>query len=193
MTATIANSPLPLSALTCTERGPFRGIRGEAVSCNLPAHIAKRMAQQAQTRLSRAGLSASITPKVVDSAGPGAGLFLIAHYEHSRTGFMALGKPGKPSEQVADEACDRLLDFHHADAPIDPHLADQLLLPLALADGRSVFRTTEVTEHLQTNAHVIQQLVPTTITTDSAVGEAGRIEVQGIGFAKTPSGTQASQ
>lgn len=186
LTATLPDVSLPLSALTCTERGTLQQIQGEAVSCNLPAHIAKRMARQATSRLDNTNTSLDIAPKVVDSAGPGAGLFLATHYEHSRAGFMVLGEPGKPSEQVADEACDALLQFHRADAPIDPHLADQLLLPLALADGQSVFRTTRITGHLQTNAHVIQQLIPATITVDDTAGEAGRVVVDGAGFEGAP-------
>ncbi len=41
---------------------------------------------------------------------------------------------------------------------VDPHSADQLLLPLALAEGRSAYTVTEVTEHLRTNAATIRSL-----------------------------------
>ncbi|TLY09507.1 MAG: RNA 3'-terminal phosphate cyclase [Thaumarchaeota archaeon] len=44
-------------------------------------------------------------------------------------------------------------------APVDPLLADMLVLPLALAKGRSKYRTARVTEHLRTNLQVANQLV----------------------------------
>jgi RNA 3'-terminal phosphate cyclase (ATP) len=69
---------------------------------------------------------------------------------------VGLGERGKPAETVADEAVTELLAF--LDAPsgaVDPHSADQILLPLALAPGRSEYTVTDVTEHLRTNAATI--------------------------------------
>ena len=48
---------------------------------------------------------------------------------------------------MANEAVDALAAFLHSDGAVDPWLADQLLLPLAMADGPSVLRTSEVTLH----------------------------------------------
>jgi RNA 3'-terminal phosphate cyclase (ATP) len=180
--AQIAPARPPLTPMTLTERGALQRIHGEAVSCNLPAHIAKRMAQQAETNLERMSAATSITPTVVDSDGPGAGLFLAAEYEHAHAGFMAMGEPGKPSEQVADEACNALLKFHASGASVDRHLADQLLLPMALADGRSVIRTSAITTHLRTNAQNIQQLLPTNIEFAPNPDGLSYVEVEGIGW-----------
>jgi RNA 3'-terminal phosphate cyclase (ATP) len=46
-----------------------------------------------------------------------------------------------------------------ASALVGPHLADQLMLPMALA-GAGQFITTEITEHARTNAAVIAQFLP---------------------------------
>jgi RNA 3'-terminal phosphate cyclase (ATP) len=54
-------------------------------------------------------------------------------------------------------ACQELLDFHETGAPVDVHLADQLLLPLALATQASQYRVAEISLHLTTNAWVIEQ------------------------------------
>jgi RNA 3'-terminal phosphate cyclase (ATP) len=95
---------------------------------------------------------------------------------------MAMGEPGKPSEQVADEACNALLKFHASGASVDRHLADQLLLPMALADGRSVIRTSTITAHLRTNAQIIQQLLPTNIEFAPNPDGLSYVEVEGIGW-----------
>jgi RNA 3'-terminal phosphate cyclase (ATP) len=72
---------------------------------------------------------------------------------------------------VADEAVDDLLAFMETPAAIDQHLADQLLLPLCLASGTSMFSTHAVTQHLLTNAAVIQAFLPVHITIDGGVGQ----------------------
>ncbi len=175
--ARAAALPIPLRLV---ERGTLKRLTGHALACNLPAHIAQRIANRTHNVLSRAGLRAEITPRLARGAGPGAYLWLAAEYEHVTAGFTALGEKGKPSEQVADEACHALLAHHERGAPVDPHLADQLLLPLALADGRSEFRTSVVTGHLLTNAHIIRQFIPASIKITGQEGEAGAVVVQGV-------------
>lgn len=165
------------SPLTLIERGELVRVHGMAVAAELPAHIAQRMTNRALNVLKAEGLPVEITPQRVKSAGPGAGIFLIAEYENVVAGFSAIGAQGKPSDQVADEACDALIRHHRQGAPVDPHLADQLLLPLALTPGESTFHTSEITQHLLTNAHVIRQFLPVEITIDGAEGDPGDVSV----------------
>ena len=75
---------------------------------------------------------------------------MTAHHDGTAPAtFVGLGERGKASEAVADEAVDQLVAFEAVPrAAIDPHSADQILLPLALARGRSEFTVSEVTEHL---------------------------------------------
>jgi RNA 3'-terminal phosphate cyclase (ATP) len=71
---------------------------------------------------------------------------------------------------VADEAVDELLAYLDvADAAIDPHSADQLLLPLALAEGRSVLTVSEATEHLRTNAATLSAFLDRPIAISESV------------------------
>lgn len=182
-TVTIAGlERLPLKPLILLERGNLRRVQGVAVAGNLPSHIAQRMTDRASKVLRDAGLRVEIIPQRVRCKGAGAGLFLTAEYEHGLAGFSALGKKGKPSEVVADEACHDLLSHHASGAPVDKHLADQLLLPLALAEGRSQFRTAQISRHLLTNAHIIRQFIPARIEIEGAEGEPGTVVVEGVGF-----------
>jgi RNA 3'-terminal phosphate cyclase (ATP) len=140
-------------------RGNLQRISGIAVAANLPAHIAQRMRDRAMNLLRQADLPAQIEPTRVASLSPGAGIFLVAEYEGGRAGFSALGEKGKPSEQVAQEAVDDLLSFHYSGALLDVHLADQLILPLALA-GQPLALTTEgVSKHTLTNIWVVEQFL----------------------------------
>lgn len=175
----IANASQPLQPLTLTERGPLQRIWGRATAANLPAHIPQRIANRTRNVLRQNGLTADIQPTRVHSNGPGVGVVIIAEYRHITTGVVAYGKKGKPSEQVANEACRALLAYHTADAPVDKYLADQLLLPAALAGGQTHYHTTEVTQHLLTNAHVIRQFLPAQITINGPTGAPGTITTQG--------------
>lgn len=137
--------------------GPLSRVTGRAVAANLPADIARRMADRATVLLAPLATRVDVRVECVQAACPGAGIFLLAEYQHARAGFSALGARGKPSEQVAEEAAEALLRHHASGAAIDRHLADQLLLPLALAAGPSCFTTETATRHLETNAWVIEQ------------------------------------
>jgi RNA 3'-terminal phosphate cyclase (ATP) len=60
---------------------------------------------------------------------------------------------------------------------VDPHSADQIVLPLALADGPSEFHVSTVTRHLHTNIAVIQTFLDRQITCDGQEGETGVLRV----------------
>ena len=148
-----------INGTVASTRGPLQQIRGVAVASSLPAHIAQRIRNRAVNLLQQAGLPAEITPQRVRSASPGAGIFLTAEYEQSRAGFSALGKKGKPSEQVAQEAVDALLAFHHCDAVLDAHLADQLIVAAALAQQPVTLHPERITSHTTTNLWVVEQFL----------------------------------
>jgi RNA 3'-terminal phosphate cyclase (ATP) len=142
---------------TLMERGALRRVWGRAVAANLPAHIPQRMSDRARSLLAEAGIEARVEPLRVRAACAGAGIFLSAEYEHVRAGFNALGEKGKSSEAVAEEAIGALLAHHASGAALDAHLADQVMLPIALAGGVSCFSVERVSRHLTTNAWVMEQ------------------------------------
>jgi RNA 3'-terminal phosphate cyclase (ATP) len=146
-----------LPPIDAAERGRLLRVRGRAIAANLPSHVSERMAARARWRLQQVGAPVEIAAITTGAACPGAGLFLVAEYENCGCGFGALGERGKPSELVADEAVDRLLAHGQSGAAFDRHLADQALLPLALAWGTSRFTTEAVTPHLESNGWVIEQ------------------------------------
>lgn len=153
----VTDSKQPLSGLQLLKRGAIRQVNGLAVVTQLPAHIPQRMANRAANLLQQANLPAQIQPVRGQGIAPGAGIFLTAEYEHSRAGFSALGRRGIAAERVAETAVAELLNFHAQSVPVDPFLADQLLLPLALSSQTSQYRVANVSKHLTTNAWVIEQ------------------------------------
>ena len=169
-----------LAPLDLAERGRLRRVTGAAVACNLPSHIPQRMASRAASLLADAGLPAEIVPRREHAGATGAYIFLRAEYEGCVAGFAALGSKGKPSEEVAAEAVAGLLAHHQTGAPVDMHLADQILLPLALAGGRSALHIASITTHLLTNAHVISQFLPVRITVEGEQDRPGTVVVESL-------------
>ncbi|MCK9519622.1 MAG: hypothetical protein M0R74_11445, partial [Dehalococcoidia bacterium] len=146
-----------LRPVELVERGALRRVSGRAVVANLPEHICERMASRARALLSDLGVPVEIQPLHVQATGAGAGIFLVSEYEQVRAGFGSLGKRGRPAEQVAEDAIAALREHDRSGAAVDVYLADQALLPLALADAPSQFTTPTVSGHLGTNAWVIEQ------------------------------------
>ncbi len=145
-----------LAPLDLPERGALRAIRGISAVANLDMSIAVRQQQTALQRLK--GRTSRLDIELLDMPArtKGTMLLLLAEFRHSTVCYFSLGALGKRAEQVADEACLWLEKFLAGTGAVDEYLADQLLLPLAFADGDSRFRTTLVTDHVRTNAAVIE-------------------------------------
>ena len=149
-----------LNGLTLTERGQLLQVRGLSATSNLPRHIARRQQRRAVQVLRGRGFNPRI--EIVDNApskGQGTVVFLWADFENVVAGFTSYGRLGKPAEQVAEDACRAFLTYYDSGAALDPHLADQVILPLALASGESAFTTSQITEHLLTNVWVVEQFL----------------------------------
>jgi RNA 3'-terminal phosphate cyclase (ATP) len=166
-----------LRPLLLNERGALRRIRGVSAVAKLPLSIAERQQQQALKRLARLECPVAIQVETVDALSAGTYLVLLAEFEHSQCCMTSLGARGKRAETVADEAVDALEHFLDSPGVIDAHLADQLLIPLALAQGTSQLQTEAVTTHLFTNAEVIRRFLDVSIEIDGSIGKPGTVTV----------------
>jgi RNA 3'-terminal phosphate cyclase (ATP) len=109
--------------------------------------------------------------------GPGNALLAIAKYSAVTEVFSEYGEQGLSAERVAEKLVAKLRKYQLAKAPIGPHLADQLLLPMALA-GKGTFACTELTQHTKTNAEIIQRFLDCVIQTDDLSGEGYRLSLR---------------
>jgi RNA 3'-terminal phosphate cyclase (ATP) len=149
------------------------GFRALSASARLPEHVARRQAARLQSRL---GPAVPVEIVRVESRDPGSLVGLWG----PRAGFSALGARGKPAEQVADEAVDAFLTFQESGAALDRHLADQILIYLALAGGPSTLTTEALTSHLTTNAWVIEQFWGPTFEVRGEMGQWGEVFCKGL-------------
>jgi RNA 3'-terminal phosphate cyclase (ATP) len=138
---------LPLE-MACTE------ITATAIVANLPGHIAARELAAVAERLEIAkdGLE---TVETKNSVGPGNVLMVECHAEEVVHVFTGFGKVGVSAEAVAGVAISQARKFIECKVSADEHLADQLLLPMAIGGGGS-FSTWELSNHSLTNMTVIK-------------------------------------
>ncbi|MGD8399240.1 MAG: RNA 3'-terminal phosphate cyclase, partial [Anaerolineae bacterium] len=162
-----------LEGLDLWARGALLRVRGVSIVSNLPKHIRTRQEGAALHGLRAAGINARVDVLDADSKGQGTAVFLWTESESTLAGFTSLGKRGKPAEEVAADAVDALLDYLDTGAALDEHLADQLILPLALAGSPSRFTTERVTDHLLTSAWTVNQFLPGRVRVEGEAGAPG--------------------
>ena len=114
---------------------------------------------------------------MVPALSPGSLILLLAEFENSRACYFALGEKGKSADKVADEAIDGFEAFIATNGVFDQYLADQLLLPLSIAEGHSRFQVSKVTNHLVTNAEVIKVFLRVEIKISGEIGQPGMVEI----------------
>jgi RNA 3'-terminal phosphate cyclase (ATP) len=166
-----------LHGLKLLERGPIKNVTGISAVASLPEEIGERQARRAANRLRSLGFPVAIREESWAS-GPGTVLALQLDTAPAPTLFFGLGARGKPAERVADEAAEQAIDYMNAaPAAVDSHSADQIVLPLALADGPSQFTVTHVTQHLLTNIAVIRQFIDREIACTGPDGEPGTVNI----------------
>ena len=168
-----------LRGLQLKERGPLKGLYVTAGSANLPDHIARREIKFIEETLGKYREKIRSNPCVCQADSPGNFVSLVADYAGAAAGFDALGQRGKPAEEVASEVCREFSRFENTRATVDSHLADQIVLYMALACGESSFITPEITSHLATNIDIIKRFLPARIEVDSA---SGHVRIAGAGF-----------
>jgi len=156
--ATLFLSPAAPGPLDLADRGDLAGARVYSVeSAGLADQsVARRQATAAVESLEEAGVETRETATITtESASAGSAVAVRLEFatpagSDALAGFDTLGEPGKPAEDVGEEAAAAALDFlEEGRGAVDRHTADQLLLPLALAGGR--LAVPEITDHVATS------------------------------------------
>ncbi len=169
-----------LTPFVFPDRKGFWLVKGVSAVGNLPLTIAERQKQASLLALRRLPVGVDIDTVSVSSPGTGTFVFLKTEGAACLAGFSAIGVRGKRAEVVGTEAAAELLEYYHRQGCVDPHLADQLVLYLSLAEGTSSFVTTELTRHLVTNLSVIKQFLGIDCKVKGEIGAPGRVTIGGI-------------
>jgi RNA 3'-terminal phosphate cyclase (ATP) len=145
-----------LQPLQLRERGEVRSCEATALLAALPAAIGHRELSELKQKLDWPMEQLKLV-ELDRSCGPGNVLSAVVESEHATEVFTAFGEKGVRAEQVAESVAGKVREYLAAGVPVGAQLADQLLLPLALAKG-GAFRTLPLTLHARTQLELLQEL-----------------------------------
>jgi RNA 3'-terminal phosphate cyclase (ATP) len=160
--------------LSLLERGATR-VHARAIVALLSENIAKRELSIVRERLEIDRVSCRV--ETVDtSVGPGNVLMIVIESETVSEVVTGFGVKGVSAEKVASNACDEAQAYIAGCVPVGIHLADQLLIPMALGGG-GTFRSLKPTAHTITNADVIRRFLDVTIAVELESDGTYRVSV----------------
>jgi len=176
----VSIQPVPhLSPLHLDARGEIRNTRAVARVAALPRSIAQRELDVIARELA-VDRSALSTEEIPNPQGPGNIVVIEIESEHVTEVFTGFGEKGVRAEEVADQAVEAARQYLAADVPVGPHLADQLLVPLAMAGGGS-FTTLPLSRHAATNIAVLRQFLNVDVRVEQLAKKAFKVSLLALG------------
>ncbi len=141
----------------------------------LPRHIGER---EVRTLASRTGWpkDAFVIEAIDDSAGPGNVVVIEVEYDGVTEVFTAFGAIRVPAERVATRAFRAFRRYHKAGVAVGTHLADQLLLLLAVA-GEGSFATLPLTRHATTQIDLVERFLDVRVEVEETAAKARVVRV----------------
>jgi RNA 3'-phosphate cyclase len=145
-----------------TERGELIKIQGIVNSSSdlEKRSVGHRIAESAFNCLKDKGYKANIDIQYSHTMSSGCGIVLWAQFKNNSscpviTGSDKLGERGVTSEEIGKKAAKKLVDRIRCSAPVDEHLADNLILLLAIAGGK--IKTEKISNHTMSAIYVAEK------------------------------------
>jgi RNA 3'-terminal phosphate cyclase (ATP) len=165
-----------LQRLDLNERGEIGAQSARALVVKLPPSIGER--ELAVIREMMGWSDQQLRVETSHNAlSPGNVLTLEIESECLTEVITGMGERGVRAETVAERAAEEAQQYLAHGAPVGAHLADQLLIPLALA-GRGSYTTGPLSLHTTTNIEVIQKFLDVEVTTAQVSERRWKIEVR---------------
>jgi RNA 3'-terminal phosphate cyclase (ATP) len=161
--------------LELLHRGEILSQRARALVVNLPETIAGELAViKEKMGWSDKQLQIEISDNAISR---GTAALIEIESEQLTEVFIRVGERGVRAEIIAEEAVEEALAYLKTEAPVGKHLADQLLIPMALAGGGS-FATGSFSLHTSTNIEIIKRFLDIKITGSQRANGVWVIDVQ---------------
>lgn len=164
-----------LQPLHLDVRGPVTEIDIRSLVVNLPETIAERELATIEKILGKVS-----TKKVIasdNSIGQGNVAFIHARSQVVTETFTRIGQRGVRAEKVAGDAADEAQQYLKSNVSVGEHLADQLLIPMALC-GEGSFLTTEPSLHTTTNIAIIEEFLDVRISSTETERGVWKVEIK---------------
>ena len=163
-----------LARVDLVERGEIRSRRATAILSSLPRSIGVRKLEVLGKKL---GWDEGVLQIDEDRTSVGPGNALVAEIETDGIAeiFVGFGEKGTPAEVVANRLVDEIREWLAAGVPVGTHLADQLILPFALAGGGE-FSTVALSRHSRTNMEIVRRFLDVTCEVETT-GRTSRVRI----------------
>jgi RNA 3'-terminal phosphate cyclase (ATP) len=162
------------SVAPCSSLRPLELMsRGERVAGYAESVVAGVSASVARRELECIGAGmgwsdAQLLERVLPAEqGPGNALLITLDYERVTEVFTAFGENMVGAEAVAKAVLNEARIYIASNAAVGEHLADQIMLPMALAGGGR-YSMEKVSQHARTNADIIMRFLPVRIAFEDA-------------------------
>lgn len=155
-----------MKQISLMEPGPRQAAYAEAIVAGIPASVGTRELDVIGAGMGW-GEPQLLMRGLPGEQGPGNAVLITLEHEHVTEVFTAIGEKMVRAESVAKKVVHEARDFIASGAAVGEHLADQLLLPMALAGGGR-FTAASVSQHAITNAQVIARFLPVDISFSEA-------------------------
>lgn len=182
------NGVSALAPLSLVTRGGVTGRRMVARVARLDREIAVRELNALRAAMGWEMELGGEAEKLDARQGPGNVVFVEIGCEGARELFSGVGARGVTAEEVARGVAREARAWLDADVTAGEHLADQLLLPMALA-GAGEFTTTAPSLHSTTHAEVIREFLGTRVSFDEERDGCWRVRVAGEPFTQPTTST----
>ena len=146
-----------LNEIELVDRGEIYGRRARAYIANLPGQIAERELKVIKKKLNWDQSWLEVV-EVSDSIGPGNMVSAEVESENITEMFTGFGMRSVPADKVSVPLVKEARQYLAAGVPVGRHLADQLMIPFAMAGGGR-FRTLPLTKHSITNIETIKKFM----------------------------------
>ena len=161
-----------LKPFNLLERGEIISKLARALVAHIPYKVAEREISVLSRKLEIPDENC-FPATIKTSPGPGNVAFVEITSQHVTEVFSGFGERGVSAESVANSIVKDVRNYLNSEAVAGEHLADQLLIPMALASG-GAFTTLPLSQHSKTNIDVIKQF----LEVDFIVEKIGTREVK---------------
>ncbi len=168
-------NPAGLKRFDILERGNIINKTARASVANLPVNIANRELNVIRDKLEWDSKLLKAV-EVENSQGPGNILTVEIESDNITEVFTGFGEKGISAEKVARRAVKSVQEYLAFKVPVGRYLADQLLIPMALAGGGK-FRTLSPTQHTTTNVEIIKKFLDVEIAMNEYDQNQWEIEI----------------
>ncbi len=165
-----------LAGFELMKRGEILRRQGRILLADLPGHVAERELDLLKNKTGWDDTFFSVE-RVQGSRGPGNVVMIEIEAEHVTEVFTGFGEVGRPAEAVATHALQACRQWLDADVPVGVYLADQILLPLAIA-GRGSYLTLPLSRHSTTHIDLVRQFLEVRVAVEGMEGGRWMVRIE---------------